>query len=57
MTLTDREKAIVKMYGERVTIGGRFAAIAIGVIGFFAPGLTASMLAKKIRENPEHFPW
>ena len=45
------------MYGERVTIGGRFAAIAIGVIGFFAPGLTASMLAKKIRENPEHFPW
>jgi hypothetical protein len=57
MTLTDREKAIVKMYGERVPIGGRFAALAIGVIGFFAPGLTAYMLARTIRENPKHFPW
>jgi hypothetical protein len=56
MTLTDREKAIVKMYGERVPIGGRFAALAIGVIGFFAPGLTAYMLAKTIQENPDHFP-
>ncbi len=45
------------MYGERVPIGGRFAILAIGIIGFFVPGLTGYMIAKTIRENPEHFPW
>jgi hypothetical protein len=54
---TDREKAIIKMYGERVPIGGRLAGLAIGIVAFFAPGLTAYMIAKTIRENPEHFPW
>ena len=54
---TEREKAIIRMYGERVPIGGRFAILAIGIIGFFVPGLTGYMIAKTIRENPEHFSW
>ena len=53
---TDREKAIIKMYGERVPIGGRLACLAIGIIAFFAPGFTTYKIAKIIRENPEHFP-
>jgi hypothetical protein len=54
---TAKEKATIKMYGKRATIIGRLAGLMVGVFIFFAPGLTAYLIVKVIRENPEHFPW
>jgi hypothetical protein len=54
--LTERKKWLIEEYAERVPVGGRLAALALGLIGFFRPGLLAYMIVKTVRENSDHFP-
>ena len=54
--LAERKKWLIELYAERMPVGGRLAALALGLIGFFRPGLLAYMIVKTVRENSDRLP-
>jgi hypothetical protein len=54
--LAERRKWLIEEYAARVPVGGRLAALAIGLIGFFRPGLLAYLIVKTVRENSDRLP-
>jgi hypothetical protein len=54
--LAERKKWLIEEYAARVPVGGRFAALAIGLIAFFRPGLLAYMIVKTVKENSDRLP-
>jgi hypothetical protein len=55
-TLDERKKWLIELYAERMPVGGRLAALALGLIGFFRPGLLAYMIVKTVKKTPIAFP-
>jgi hypothetical protein len=54
--LAERKKSLIELYAERMPAGSRLAALALGLIGFFRPGLLVYMIVKTVKENSDRLP-
>ncbi len=54
--LAKRKKWLIEFYAERMPIGSRLAALAIGLIGFFRPALLSYVIVKTVKENSDRLP-
>jgi hypothetical protein len=54
--LAERKKWLIELYAERMPVGSRLAVLALGLIGFFRPGLLAYMIVKTVKENSDRLP-